>query len=71
MPAEIPELKQNVKLIQFIDADHRFEHPVWFGPVPGVAHTFAVVEHETGKIWLLDKGSGRETKTVFLRPAAT
>ena len=55
-----------MKLVPFIESEHRFEHPVWFGPVPGVPHTFAVVEHESGKIWLLDKTSSRESKTVFL-----
>ena len=46
----------------FHSAEHRFEHPVWFGPVPGCTGAFAVVEHETGKVWLLDKADASESK---------
>jgi putative heme-binding domain-containing protein len=65
-PAEIPALSKPVELTPFHSADHHFEHPVWFGPVPGISNAFTVVEHETGRVWLLDKRSKGEAKTPFL-----
>lgn len=66
MPAEIPELKPAVRLEPFIDAEHPFEHPTCFLPLPGVPDAFAIVEHESGKIWLIRKTSTGQTKTLFL-----
>jgi putative heme-binding domain-containing protein len=66
MPAEIPMIERPVTLRAFHAEEHRFKHPVWFGPVPGLHDVFAVVEHETGTVWLLDKGGGGEGKAVFL-----
>ena len=65
-PDIIPELKAPVGLVPFHAPEHQFEHPVWFGPVPGLPDTYAVVEHETGRIWLLDKHGGTESKTPFV-----
>jgi putative heme-binding domain-containing protein len=66
MPALIAETKRPVVLRPIHSAEHKFAHPVWFGPVPGVAGGFAVVEHETGKVWLLEKpGEAGEAKTLF------
>jgi putative heme-binding domain-containing protein len=66
MPATIPETATPVVLRAIHLPEHHFSHPVWFGPVPGVAGAFAVVEHETGKVWLLEKlGEAGETKSVF------
>jgi putative heme-binding domain-containing protein len=66
MPATIEELKQPIALRPFHSMENKFAHPVWFGPLPGVSGSFAVVEHETGKLWRLDKGAAGESKTVFL-----
>jgi len=66
MPTTIPAIAQPVALVPFHSAEHKFEHPVWFGPVPGAANAFAVVEHESGKIWILQKSSAGGSKTVFL-----
>src|SRR5882672_2206331 len=66
MPTTIPALARPVTLVPFNLPEHKFAHPVWFGPVPGIADAFAVVEHESGKIWILQKSSGGESKTVFL-----
>jgi putative heme-binding domain-containing protein len=66
MPLEIPPLATPLKLVPFISPEHKFEHPVWFGNVPGLKSVFAVVEHEAGNIWLIDKSSAGETKSVFL-----
>jgi putative heme-binding domain-containing protein len=66
MPAEIGELKEPIAFVPFHAKEHKFEHPVWFGPIPGVAGSYAVVEHEAGRIWRLDKSAAGETKTLFL-----
>lgn len=66
MPATIDELKKPISFRPFNSPEHKFSHPVWFGPIPGAAGSFAVVEHETGKIWRLEKNAGGENKTVFL-----
>jgi putative heme-binding domain-containing protein len=66
MPAEIPELKVPVGLTRLNSPGSAFKHPVWFGSVPGLADTFAVVEHETGTIWLYRKNGAGEAKSVFL-----
>ena len=63
MPPTIPELDVPVALVPF--TRERFEHPVWFGPVPGLADTFAVEEHESGRIWLLQHAAGGDAKTLF------
>jgi putative heme-binding domain-containing protein len=66
MPATIEELSTPIALHPFNAPEHKFAHPCWFGPVSGVPDCFAVVEHETGKVWLLDKHAPAETKTPFL-----
>ena len=66
MPPEIPALKTPVKLEQINSGKNAFKHPSWFGPVPGLADTFTVVEHETGTVWLFHKNSSDESKTKFL-----
>ncbi|HSZ58850.1 MAG TPA: PQQ-dependent sugar dehydrogenase [Tepidisphaeraceae bacterium] len=66
MPPVIPQLQTPVRLVPFIAPEHQFQHPVWFGPVPGLPDAFAIVEHESGKIWLIRKNGSDETKTLFL-----
>jgi putative heme-binding domain-containing protein len=66
MPASIPTIDHPVALRPFNADEHRFHHPVWFSPVPGLHDVFAVPEHETGTVWLLDKSGAGETKSVFL-----
>jgi putative heme-binding domain-containing protein len=66
MPNDIPMTARPVTLRPFISSQNRFVHPVNFIPVPGLKDCFAVEEHESGKIWLLDKSGGQESKTVFL-----
>jgi putative heme-binding domain-containing protein len=76
MPANIPELAKPIAVRPFFAEDLRFPHAfvhkpgdvryglVWFGQLPGVSDTFVVV-HQTGKIWLLEKGSTNDVKTLF------
>jgi putative heme-binding domain-containing protein len=69
MPAVIEPLATPIGLRAIHAPEHRFEHPVWVGPVPGFANTFAVVEHESGRIWVLEPtgDAGTERKSVFLQ----
>lgn len=66
MPSEIPMLEKPVTLRLIHSPQNKFVHPVWFGPLPGVENAFAVEEHESGKIWILDNSGSQESKTVFL-----
>lgn len=65
MPAEIPSIARPIRLEPFPDDKETFEHPVWFGPVPGESGVFLVVEHETGNIWRLDLNRS-ERKSLFV-----
>ena len=70
MPAVIPALANPIAL-EPIHPDHlRFEHPVWFGPVPGQSNVFLVVEHETGRIWRFAPDASGGAKTVFAETGA-
>jgi putative heme-binding domain-containing protein len=64
MPATIPQLAHPIALRPCFESALRFEHPVWFGPVPGLSGEFAIVEHETGRIRFANKSS--TTSTTFL-----
>ena len=66
-PAEIPPLPRPVTLRQINASVNRFQHPVWFGALPGVKDTFLVAEHETGTVWLFRKNDLEESKTPFLK----
>lgn len=56
MPSVIEPLARPVALRPIIPEALKFEHPVWFGPIPGESNVFLVVEHETGKVWRLEIG---------------
>jgi len=76
MPADIRELEKPVSVRPFFSEELRFPHAfvhkpgdvryglVWFGQIPGLSNSFLVV-HQTGKIWLLEKHPGGDTKTLF------
>ena len=76
MPAEIPELATPIVVRPFFDEQLRFPHAfvqkpgdvrfglVWFGQLPGIRDVFLAV-HQTGKIWLLEKHSTNDNKTLF------
>jgi putative heme-binding domain-containing protein len=66
MPEEIRSIANPIRLEPFPDNAFKFEHPVWFGPVPGEDATFLVVEHETGNIWRLDCTTSHAAKTLFV-----
>lgn len=60
MPKVIQEIARPITFQPLIGDELKFEHPVWFGPVPGEPNTFLVVEHETGRIWRLGMAGGKE-----------
>src|ERR1043166_3567177 len=66
MPATIEETKKPVALRPYIEEGSKFHHPVWFGPVSGLTNAFLVLEHDMGRIWLLEKTSGGDRKSLFL-----
>ncbi|HSU55097.1 MAG TPA: PQQ-dependent sugar dehydrogenase, partial [Candidatus Dormibacteraeota bacterium] len=77
MPEVIPELARPVTLRAFFSEELRFPHSfvhqpgdvrsglVWFGQIPGSSNDFLAV-HQTGKIWLLEKGATNDTETLFV-----
>jgi putative heme-binding domain-containing protein len=66
MPDVIQQTSKPIHFEPFNRPQNQFEHPVWFGPVPGLADSYAVVEHESGKIWILHHSESAEEKTLFL-----
>lgn len=66
MPNKIQRLSKPVALHPFVAEEMKFEHPVWFGPVPGQSNVFFVVEHETGRIWRFENGTGGDAKALFV-----
>jgi putative heme-binding domain-containing protein len=68
MPTVIQKLARPVALRPFVADEMKFEHPVWFGPVPGESNVFLVVEHETGQIWQVKKDTRLKPLT---RPSDT
>src|SRR5688500_4540656 len=73
---EIREIPTPITVVPFFKEEMRFPHAfvhkpgdirsglVWFSQAPGASNLFFVV-HQTGKIWLLEKNSGRDDKTLF------
>ncbi len=59
-------MKTPVGIGQINSPGNAFKHPAWIGSVPGRADTFAVIEHETGTIWMYEKNGSEETKHRFL-----
>jgi len=76
MPAEISELAKPIAVRPFFSEELRFSHAfvqkpgdvryglVGFGQFPESSNTFVVV-HQTGRIWLLEKGATTDVKTLF------
>lgn len=66
MPDPIPFVARPIGLIPFHSEEMRFDRPSWFGFVPGSTHSFFVLEHHLGRIWVLEKAEEGDRKTVFL-----
>jgi putative heme-binding domain-containing protein len=67
MPAAIPELRKPVRLTPIHSDEDRFQHPCWFGQIPGERDAFLVCEHETGRIYRLTTtpAGGAGTKALW------
>jgi putative heme-binding domain-containing protein len=64
-PDEVPRARRPVAFRPIHGRDLAFRRPVWFGPLPGHRGTFAVVEIQSGKIWLLEGDEGSRRKALF------
>ena len=58
-PDEIVESARPIAFEPIHDEGLKFRHPVWLETVPGDETTFAVVEHDPAKIWLLRRTGAR------------
>ena len=76
MPDTIPKLTQPITLRPFLSEALRVPPSsggaagnvqlglVWFGQVPGMAHSF-LAAHQAGKIWLIEKRESGDRNAVF------
>ncbi len=64
-PDVIQPLDKPIQLRPFHGAALRFEHPVWFSPLPGFNDTFVILEHQRARIWLLEKDPAGDRKILF------
>ncbi len=50
------DIPQAMAPVEFrpINRDEAFQHPVWFGAVPGHSGTAAVIEMQRARVWLID-----------------
>ena len=77
MPSTLPKLAHPVTVTPVFAEHLSFPHAfvvkpgdvrfglVWFGLLPGSSNTFAAV-HQTGRVWLMEKGGHDETKQLFV-----
>ena len=64
-PDVIARLAKPIVLRPFHSPALRFNHPVWFAPLPGLEETFVVLEHQEAKVWLLEKRPSGDAKSLF------
>lgn len=64
-PDVIQSVGKPIQLRPYHDAALRFEHPVWFSPLPGFSNTFVILEHQRARVWLLEKDPAGDRKTLF------
>ena len=62
---EIPHAARPVEFVPIHSRERAFHRPVWFGPLPGQLGTFAVLEHQRGRVWLLDDEAHGGEKGLF------
>ncbi|MFT4637376.1 MAG: glucose/arabinose dehydrogenase [Verrucomicrobiales bacterium] len=61
----IERLETPINFVPVHGASLKFEQPVWFAPVSGLPDASIVLEHQTGKAWLLHQEADGERKTLF------
>jgi putative heme-binding domain-containing protein len=64
-PVAIQRLSRPVMLHPFHSAAHRFDHPVSFDEHPVLDGMFVVAEQTNATLWLLEKRSQGDVKTLF------
>ena len=65
-PRDIPRLAQSIRFEPIHPESIRFQHPVWYEPVPGIEERAVVVENDPAKVWLLEGAEGNQKKTLFV-----
>lgn len=65
LPDALAPATRPVMLRPFLGAATRFNHPVFFGAVPGFTNLFVVLEH-AGKSWLVERTSAGDSQTTLL-----
>jgi putative heme-binding domain-containing protein len=65
MRDEIPRATGCVELPRFFDENVHFNHPLWFGEVPGFTNRFVVLEHG-GKSWIIERDESGDEQTTFV-----
>ncbi len=62
---EIPRAIRPVDFVPIHPKATRFDHAVWFSPIPGQTGRFAVAEIQSGRIWRLQPDATGSEKTLF------
>jgi putative heme-binding domain-containing protein len=65
MPEIIPQATRFMDFPRFFKENVLFNHPLWFGEVPGFTNRFVVLEHG-GKSWLVEHGPNGDEQIVLL-----
>ena len=63
--SEIPRAVRPVAFVPVHPESTRFNHPVWFSPIPGQPGWFAVAEIQSGRIWRFRPDAAGAEKTLF------
>ena len=61
----IERLETPITFVQIHGESLKFEQPVWFSPVQRLQNVSMILEHQTGKAWLLHRDAEGERKTLF------
>lgn len=65
-PKKIKKSKKSIRFEHWLDRPIKFQHPVWFAPIPGQKNQYLVVENTAAKIWLIEKSPNSVKSTLFL-----
>ncbi|MFO0897539.1 MAG: PQQ-dependent sugar dehydrogenase [Pirellulales bacterium] len=61
VPRDVPRAVSPATFRPILDPGEPFEHPVWFGALPGHSGKSAVVEMRRGRVWVLGTDGGSRT----------
>lgn len=65
MPEQISLASRSAAMPSFFDANIKFNHPLWFGAIPGFTNRFVVLEHG-GKSWVIERTATGDRQTVLV-----